>query len=166
MLERAALATPILLSLDDLQWADPATLSALRVLPARLAALPVVWLIASRSGVRRPELRACLDALARDGAEPVRLGPLGEDAVAELVTDLATAPPDPALRALAGRAHGSPFLLVELLRGLREEALVDVRDGRATLVGDALPARLGDGMRERLAGSPTPPARSPAARPC
>lgn len=151
MLERAALATPILLCLDDVQWADPATLTALRVLPARLAGLPIVWLVAYRSGVRRPELRGCVDALARDGAELVRLGPLADDAVAEVVADLATAPPDPALRALAGRALGSPFLLVELLRGLREESLVDVRDGRATLVGDALPARLGDGMRERLA---------------
>src|SRR5260370_11733556 len=51
---------------------------------------------------------------------------------------------------LAGRAHGSPFLLVELLRGLQEDALVQIDSGHATLVEARLPAQVSDNMRDRL----------------
>src|SRR5271155_1767355 len=37
LLERAALRGPLLVCLDDLQWADNGTAAALRVLPSRLA---------------------------------------------------------------------------------------------------------------------------------
>ncbi len=49
-LERAALRAPVLISLDDVQWADPATLAALGSLTRQLAAHPILWLIAVRSG--------------------------------------------------------------------------------------------------------------------
>jgi hypothetical protein len=51
---------------------------------------------------------------------------------------------------MAGRTGGSPFLLVELLRGLYEEALVEVRDGRAELVADRVPNRVCASMQQRL----------------
>lgn len=41
-----AATRPVLVALDDLQWADPATLAALRTLNWELAAEPVVWLLA------------------------------------------------------------------------------------------------------------------------
>ena len=149
-LERAAMESPILVCLDDVQWADPATLAALRRLPVRLAGLPIVWLAASRSGSPRAELRGTRDALLDGGASRLTLGPLADDDVARIVTDLVGAAPDAGLRGLTERAHGSPFLLVELLRGLVEESLVRVRDGSASLVEDRLPSRLGEGMRGRL----------------
>jgi len=62
--------------------------------------------------------------------------------------------PDPGLLELAGRAHGSPFLLVELLRGLQEDALVRTDCGHATLVEARLPARVTESMRERLSRLP------------
>jgi predicted ATPase len=42
LLEQAALDEPLLICLDDLQWADSGTAAALRSLPQRLADLPVV----------------------------------------------------------------------------------------------------------------------------
>ena len=42
---------PVLVSLDDLQWASQATLLALRVLPGQLARHPVAWVLA-RSDTR------------------------------------------------------------------------------------------------------------------
>jgi hypothetical protein len=37
-----------MICLDDLQWADSGTAAALRSLPARLAPLPVGWILAFR----------------------------------------------------------------------------------------------------------------------
>jgi predicted ATPase len=52
---------------------------------------------------------------------------------------------------MAGEAGGNPFLLVELLEGLRQEGLVRVDSGRATLTVHRLPDRVRASMRERLA---------------
>src|ERR1700750_3417711 len=52
---------------------------------------------------------------------------------------------------MAREAGGNPFLLVELLEGLRQERLVRVDSGRATLTDHRLPERRRPSMRERLA---------------
>ena len=149
-LERAAMDTPLLVCLDDVQWADAATLAALRRLPVRLAGLPIVWLVAYRNGSLRAALRSTRDTLTDAEARRLTLGPLAEAEVVEVVADLVGAPPDPALLQLTERAQGSPFLLVELLRGLVEESLLRVCGDCVSLVEDRLPTRLGEGMRERL----------------
>jgi DNA-binding CsgD family transcriptional regulator len=51
---------------------------------------------------------------------------------------------------VAARADGNPFLLVELLRGLRDEDRLRFEAGRVNLVGTQLPARLRQSMRRRL----------------
>jgi hypothetical protein len=66
------------------------------------------------------------------------------------------AEPDHALLELAERAHGSPFLLMELLSGLRDEELVRIEAGQAELVEARLPHRVRDSMRERLRGMSVP----------
>src|SRR5258708_30029131 len=48
LLEEAALANPLLISLDDLQWAGSSFALAMRQLPQRLASLPVAWVMAFR----------------------------------------------------------------------------------------------------------------------
>jgi len=48
LMERAALRQPLLVCLDDVQWADGGTAAALRALPPRLASLPIGWVIAMR----------------------------------------------------------------------------------------------------------------------
>jgi DNA-binding CsgD family transcriptional regulator len=156
LLERAALEGPLLVCLDDLQWADSGTAAALRALPARLEALPIAWLIAVRPDQGSTQLSSALEYLDRDGAEKIVLGPLDEAAVAQVALDVMRARPDDALLALAGRAHGSPFLLMELLSGLRDEELVHVESGQAELVEERLPRRVRDSMRERLRGMSEP----------
>jgi DNA-binding CsgD family transcriptional regulator len=49
-----------------------------------------------------------------------------------------------------GGVQGNPFLIVDLLVGLREENLVRVVDGRARLAENRVPHRLEDSMRRRL----------------
>jgi hypothetical protein len=151
LLEQAALRSPLLLCLDDMQWADGACLTALRTLPVRLSSLPIVWLVAHRSTQSSPELRAVIESLGHAGADRVELEPLSDEDVARVVTDVLGAEPAAELREMAQRSHGSPFLLVELLHGWREEGLVRVDAGRATLLETRLPARVRGTMRDRLA---------------
>jgi hypothetical protein len=61
LLEEAALASPILVCIDDMHWADGGSLAALRTLPPRLAHLPVMWLVSFREGQVRAELRAAIE---------------------------------------------------------------------------------------------------------
>src|SRR6476659_6193922 len=150
MLERAALASPVVICLDDLQWADAGTAAALRALPARLSTVPVGWFLTGRSGPRSPEVLNAIDHLDRNGAERIVLGPLDQAAVARVAADVLLAEPEPALLDMTAGASGTPFLLVELLRGLQDEELVRIESGRAALVASQLPARVTDGMRRRL----------------
>jgi DNA-binding CsgD family transcriptional regulator len=150
LLERAALTSPVVICLDDLQWADVGTAAALRALPRRLSTVPVGWFLTARPGPRSPEILNALDHLERDGAERIILGPLDQSAVARVAADVLLAEPDTALLDMTAGASGTPFLLVELLRGLQDEELVRVESGRAALIASRLPERVSDGMRRRL----------------
>jgi DNA-binding CsgD family transcriptional regulator len=150
LLEQAALEQPLLLCLDDLQWADSGTAAALRSLPGRLATVPVGWVIALRPDQGSPQLRSALNHLDRNGAERIVLGPLDPSGVAQVAADVLLAEPEGAVLKMAEQAGGSPFLLVELLSGLREEGLVTIVAGRAELTEQRLPHRVSESMRRRL----------------
>lgn len=152
LLERTALDTPLLISLDDQQWADSGTAAALRALPARLPALPVAWMIALRPDQGSAQLVSAIEYLEHNGAEKIAVGPLDEAAVAQLAKDVMEAEPDHAFLDLVSRARGSPFLLMELLAGLRDEELVRFDAGEVQLVEARLPRRVRFTMRERLRG--------------
>ena len=142
LLEEAALKGPLLVCLDDVQWADSGTAAALRALPSRLATVPIGWVVALRPGQGSPQIRSAVDFLAGQGAAKIALGPLDQAGVAQMAADVLGAEPDSELLKMAERPAGSPFLLVELLSGLREEGLVRVESGRAELVEWRLPHRV------------------------
>ncbi|OBK13612.1 ATP-binding protein [Mycobacterium asiaticum] len=146
----AASRTPLAILLEDIHWADNATLLALRSLAATRPDAPVLWVLTARTGAGGPGVRETLSALEREGAEFLRLTAMKPKAVADLVQDAVRANADASLLSLADKAHGNPFLLTELLRGLDEEGRLDVRGGRAGATGDTLPRRLSDTMQQRL----------------
>jgi len=150
LLERASIESPLLIGLDDAHWIDSGTSAALRTLPARLSGLPVAWVIAYRSPRESVPLASVLHQLRRRDATEIALGPLDRDAIARLAADLLGASPDEQILELLEQAGGSPFLLVEMLLGLREEERIRVAGGVAELVDGRLPHRVQDGMRERL----------------
>jgi DNA-binding CsgD family transcriptional regulator len=154
-LEEAALREPLLLVIDDVQWADAATLLALRTLVPQLAPVPILWVLGVRSSAAGADLRSTLTRLFDAGAVRLPLGPLPAKAVSEVTADRLDAEADPSLLRLAEHSGGNPFLLVELLDGLREEGLVRVEHGRAELLDELLPTRVREGMRERLDGVST-----------
>jgi DNA-binding CsgD family transcriptional regulator/tetratricopeptide (TPR) repeat protein len=151
LLERAAMDSPLFVFVDDVQWVDSGTVAALRALPSRLASLPIGWVLAMRPDHGPGQLRSAVEYLVEEGAERLVLEPLSQAAVAQVASDVMQAEPDETLLRMAGEAGGNPFLLVELLEGLRQERLVRVDSGRATLTAHRLPDRVRASMRERLA---------------
>ncbi|HUA31897.1 MAG TPA: AAA family ATPase [Streptosporangiaceae bacterium] len=151
-LEQRAAAAPVLVSLDDLQWASPATLLALRMLPRDLARYPLAWILARSSSQQEKGAGLLFDSLEEDGATRITLPPLRGDAVATLLSDTFGAPPDRGLLAQASGAAGNPSLLTELIRCLREENTVEVADGYARLMSAQLPRGIDRVARQGLDG--------------
>jgi DNA-binding CsgD family transcriptional regulator len=148
-LERRAAAAPVLVCLDDLHWASPATLAVLRALPRDLNRYPVAWLLARSTAPQGPA-DYMFGLLERDSAARVTLAPLDQDAVTAMLSDAFGAPPDEALADLARGAAGNPALLAELTGGLRDDHAVRVAGGRAILVSARLPQRIHRLAQRRL----------------
>jgi DNA-binding SARP family transcriptional activator len=114
-LEAVARGRALVLVLDDLHWADAATLDFLHHLAARGTPMPMLVLATCRPGEPEPLARA-LAEIGRDvPVTRVKLGGLSLHEAAALVADRAGAP-GADVEALARRTGGNPFFL---------EALVD-----------------------------------------
>ena len=112
LLERLAAERPVALLLDDVHWADPASVDVLALLLHRPARGRVLLALAARGG-RAPALEAALAAAQQNGAgELVELGPLPPEAVRELVPEAGAA----ARERLYRESGGNPFYLQELAR--------------------------------------------------
>jgi DNA-binding CsgD family transcriptional regulator/tetratricopeptide (TPR) repeat protein len=113
-----AAATPLLLVLEDLHWADRSSRDLLRYLLARLVDEPVLVVASYRSDDlhRRHPLRPLLAELVRlPGVERLELTPLGDADVGQLVRSLAGAVPDTTVDDVVARAEGNAFYAEELL---------------------------------------------------
>ena len=86
VLVRATAASPVVVVLDDLHWADPASLRLLRFLTRELDRAPVAFLVTTRPGDRSEHQVRTRGELARTaGFLHLELGPLDADATSELV---------------------------------------------------------------------------------
>jgi ATP/maltotriose-dependent transcriptional regulator MalT len=133
-IEERLTRTPMLIALDDLQWADDLTLLALRTLQLQLASYPLVWVLARRSNDSAAGVARLFALLEETGsAVRIELGPLPDEAVADLLRDLLSATPDPELLTLAYGADGNPLALIELIEGLADESAVRIDNGMALL---------------------------------
>jgi len=104
---------PGLIVVDDAQWIDAPTVSALAALIRRRRSRRVGVVLAMRRGDRSPELGALLDRWSGD-LEWMSLGPLAP-AMAELVAaDVLGATPGEELRRNLARAGGNAFSVVQL----------------------------------------------------
>lgn len=144
---------PLALFLDDLQWADEATLGLLSALADATGGLPVTVIGCYRSDElpRDHRLRAVRAQLRRSRQlTEIELGPLGDEDVGRMLATLLGATPQPTLAAVvASRADGLPFAVEELAFALRDCGRLAFRDGTVALAG-AGAAPVPDGIREAV----------------
>ena len=110
----AAAQTPLTIVLEDIHWADNATLLALRSLATARPAVAVLWVLTARTGAGGPAVQETLSVLQRANATVVRVAAMSASAVADMVCDAVRANADESLLNLAAKAHGNPFLVKEL----------------------------------------------------
>jgi DNA-binding CsgD family transcriptional regulator len=122
---------PLVVLLDDVHWADPASLDLLRFVARNRSSLPLLLIVAYRTDevTRDDPLYALLPTLVRE-ANPQRLNlrALGDDAMQMLVRasyGLSATDETRLVSYLHERTDGNPFFLQELLRTLEEEAILE-----------------------------------------
>ncbi|MEU0517230.1 BTAD domain-containing putative transcriptional regulator [Streptosporangium sp. NPDC006007] len=153
-LAAVAKETPILLTLEDLHWADDQTLALLRALPSLLATSRVLLVVTCRDSELSDQQAEVLAALARLG--PVRVGLTGLDpkAVAELVRATCVREVDEdAVNSIAERTGGNPFFVRETVRLLDAEAVSDRATAAEVISG--VPSGVRDVLRRRISRLPS-----------
>jgi class 3 adenylate cyclase/tetratricopeptide (TPR) repeat protein len=130
VLARTTRNQAVVLSLDDLQWADEGTTSLLSFLAPLVAKAPVLIVGTHRDSELDPArpLAKLLDELIRlHVVERIILGRLPQNAVGEMVRALsAREPPDTVVSLIYSETDGNPFFVEELFHHLVEQGkLID-----------------------------------------
>jgi DNA-binding CsgD family transcriptional regulator len=123
---RAGEREPLLLVVDDAQWADAPSLRFLLYLLARQAELPIAALVASRSGEAGPD--GLLTSLLSDpSATVLELAPLSPAAVSALVRERVRGADDDLCAQAFELTAGNPLFVRELVTAVDPAAVADVR---------------------------------------
>lgn len=133
VLERVGRATPLVLTFDDLQWADESTVGFLAHAAERLPKAAVLVLATIREGEVAPggELQRARDALVRSRlAHLLQLGPLSLESVGAMASAMAgRAVPEEIVVALHRETAGNPFFVEEVFRHLAESGQLQDESG-------------------------------------
>lgn len=139
--------TPMLLAVDDLQWADAESLFALGALVRRAGSLAVCVVAAFRTTPTPSELAQLIDLGRASGAAEVILGPLSAADAASLAEQHVEGALPASLRARLEGAAGNPWLITELAA----HAHTSDPDSRAGLGrSGTVPPAVRDALRRRL----------------
>ncbi|MFO0575398.1 MAG: AAA family ATPase [Polyangia bacterium] len=122
---------PLVLLLDDLQWADPASLRLLHVLFGQDAPRGLLVIGAYRDNEvdQAHPLRITLDALRREGAslQEIRVAPLHAEHLQALLADTLRLPVEevePLSRCVFDKTQGNPFFAGQFLSALYRDGLL------------------------------------------
>ncbi|MFH8410888.1 ATP-binding protein [Streptomyces sp. NPDC018019] len=153
---------PLVLLLEDLHWADAASLDLLRLLGTRRQGQQISIVLTAREFEGDSDAtirRALAEVLRSPRTESLRLGGLSRSAVAALVEAQAgRGVGADVIEALHERSKGNPYFVMQLL-----SLLGDVRRLHDAGASDVLLAQIPTGVREalrqRFAGLPEPALR-------
>lgn len=142
-------AAPTVLVVDDLQWADQATIGVWEWLARSVdrSALLLVGIV--RPIPQRDELLAVRRVVGENAT--IRLGGLPARAIADLVTEISDGEPGADLLRLAGDAAGNPLYLTELMDALVRSQRLKINDaGIVEVTSGPVPNSLVAAIAHRL----------------
>jgi DNA-binding CsgD family transcriptional regulator/tetratricopeptide (TPR) repeat protein len=119
--------SPTVLVLEDVHWADEATLDVLKLVGRQIESLPALLVVTYRDDELEPThpLRHLLGRLVARGAiSRLSVARLSREAVAALARPHGVVDPDE----LYGKTEGNPFFVTEILAAPGEEIPATVRD--------------------------------------
>jgi hypothetical protein len=132
--ERAARANPIVALVDDLHWADEASLLLLANLATYVDTIPILIIGTYRDvdlEVNRPFARTLEDLTRQRRAHRITLRRLSKESTGDLLQALAgSTPPAGLVTLLHHETEGNPFFVEEVFRHLSEEGRLFDADGR------------------------------------
>jgi len=142
-------AQPTIMVIDDLQWADQASVALWARLARSARRAPLLLAGMMRAVPQREDLQA-LHRAVRDAAR-LRLTGLPELAVADLVGRLIGGKPGDGLLRLADGAAGNPLYVTELVAALARSSAVTITGaGAAELTNVSAPGSLSAAIADRL----------------
>jgi DNA-binding CsgD family transcriptional regulator len=148
---------PTILVIDDLQWADQASVTLWGRLAWSARQVPLLLVGMMRPAPQRDDLLA-LRRVVGDAAR-LQLTGLSQAVVAGLVATLAGGKPDSSFLQLADGAAGNPLYVTELVAALtRSSGLTITEAGAAELASGSAPSSLSAAIADRL-GFVTGPVR-------
>ena len=156
LLEARAAQAPVTLAIEDVQWADIATMRALQQFIVRFAGVGIKVVITRRTPT--PDVSIELDTLLHrfSGADAttVHVPPLTTPELEQLAQAALDLPADPALMRLLARTGGNPLYAAELLRAGLADGTIAAEHDVLVARGDALPADLQIVLMRRTATLP------------
>jgi DNA-binding CsgD family transcriptional regulator len=135
LVDRLCAVSPVVLVVDDLQWADEVSVSVWHRLAAAAGQVPLLVVGVSRPVPVSRGLVVARQGVADRGGAVLAVGPLPEAQVGALVAGLAGGRPGDGLLMQAGRAGGNPLYVRELVDALVREDRVTIADGVAEVAG-------------------------------
>ena len=131
--ERLSEHLPVMMVIEDLQWADPGMLEFLDHLLEWSGDHAIFLLVLSRPEVT--ERKGLV--ISRRSVTTLSLDPLSEEAMGELLDGLVTDLPETARGRIVERADGIPLYAIETVRGLFDKGAVAKSDeGALHLIGE------------------------------
>jgi tetratricopeptide (TPR) repeat protein len=149
LLEALAQAKPLVLVLDDLHWADPASLELLGSLLRRPPEAPVLLAVALRPRQLDEALGGALERARGAGAlTRLELGALSPDEARQLLGEGVTGA---VAESLYQESSGNPFYLQQLARAPQSAATASADGAGVSLAGVEVPGAVAAALRGELA---------------
>ena len=151
-----ALERPLVIVIEDLHWADEASLELFPHLARKLRGVPLLLVGTYRTDElhRRHPLRPVLAELSRIRiADDIALRHLSEDEVSDFLREamqLSRSPSAEFRKAMFETCEGNPLFMEEVLRALVERGDIELRDGQWRRTKDVAEIAIPDTLRDAV----------------
>ncbi len=125
---------PLVIFLDDIQWADSGTLNLLDYMADRLREEAVILIGAYRPGdvSESDPLKKAMRRMSRKKLyHEIELEPLEEDSIEKMISEITGIEkiPDDFVRKLEDKTNGNPLFVKEIVNQMLKERLIDIEKG-------------------------------------